>query len=104
MGARKCFSSLKRLVICLRIGWALERPHTEFARQLWLSPGDLERLVVAALLSNVRFGIYYGVSNNTRSHWSIENARADLGYHPLDNSEMFSTSTEPSGCRAEPRP
>ena len=48
-------------VVCLRLGWVLERPHNEQARWQWLSPDDLARLVSGALLSDVRFGIYYGV-------------------------------------------
>jgi NAD+ dependent glucose-6-phosphate dehydrogenase len=76
-------------VVCLRFGWVLERPHNEQARWQWLSPDDLARLVSGALLSDVRFGIYYGVSNNTQRHWSVENARLDLGYEPVDDSEPY---------------
>jgi NAD+ dependent glucose-6-phosphate dehydrogenase len=76
-------------VVCLRFGWVLERPHNEQARWQWLSPGDLARLVSGALLSDVRFGIYYGVSSNTRRHWSVENARLELGYEPADDSEQY---------------
>ena len=83
-------------VICLRIGWALERPHNEVARFMWLSPDDLARLVSGALLSRVRFGIYYGVSANTQRHWSVENAQVDLGYEPLDNSEVYFVGPEPA--------
>lgn len=76
-------------VVCLRFGWVLERPHNEQARWQWLSPDDLARLVSGAILSDVRFGIYYGVSNNTQRHWSVENARRDLGYEPADDSEGY---------------
>ena len=84
-------------VVCLRFGWVLERPHNEQARWQWLSPDDLARLVSAALQSDVRFGIYYGVSNNTQRRWSIENARLDLGYEPADDSEHYFVAT--SGAR-----
>lgn len=76
-------------VICLRIGWALERPHNEQARMMWLSPGDLQQLVRCCLNSTVSFGIYYAVSDNTKRRWSIENARTELGYAPVDDSEEF---------------
>jgi hypothetical protein len=46
-------------------------------------------LVSGALLSDARFGIYYGVSNNTQRRWSVENARLDLGYEPADDSEQY---------------
>jgi len=81
-------------VICLRIGWALERPHNEVARFMWLSPDDLARLVTGALLSTVRFGIYYGVSDNTQRHWAIDNAQVDLGYEPQDDSEVYFAGPE----------
>lgn len=74
-------------VICLRIGWVLKQPHNEQARRMWLSPGDLTKLLRGALTTTVSYGIYYGVSNNTENHWSIENARRDLGYNPTSNSE-----------------
>jgi nucleoside-diphosphate-sugar epimerase len=76
-------------VICLRIGWVRETPHNEEARMMWLSPGDLTQLVCAGLSSDVRFGIYYGVSNNAKRRWDIDNAREDLGYEPADDSEVY---------------
>jgi NAD+ dependent glucose-6-phosphate dehydrogenase len=76
-------------VICLRIGWVLERPHNEMALRMWLSPGDLGRLVIGALESTRRFGVYYGVSANRRRRWDLTEAERDLGYLPLDDSEQF---------------
>jgi NAD+ dependent glucose-6-phosphate dehydrogenase len=76
-------------VVCLRIGWVLSRPHNEAALRQWLSPGDLGRLVVGALESDCHYGIYYGVSANQRRHWDISDAKADLGYEPVDDSEVF---------------
>lgn len=76
-------------VICLRIGWVLEKPHNEQARMMWLSPDDLTQFICAALASDVRFGIYYGVSNNARRRWSIDNAKQDFGYVPADDSETY---------------
>jgi NAD+ dependent glucose-6-phosphate dehydrogenase len=76
-------------VVCLRIGWVLSQPHNEMALRMWLSPGDLGRLVVGALESECRYGVYYGVSANQRRHWDIADARRDLGYEPIDDSEVF---------------
>jgi NAD+ dependent glucose-6-phosphate dehydrogenase len=76
-------------VICLRIGWVLDRPHNEMALRMWLSPGDLGRLVVGAIETGKRFGVYYGVSANQRRQWDISGARHDLGYEPQDDSEVF---------------
>lgn len=82
-------------VICLRIGWVRADPASEaadtgvdIARMMWLSSADLAQLVTRSLSSDVRFGIYYGVSANSTRHWSIENAAADLGYHPVDDSAL----------------
>jgi nucleoside-diphosphate-sugar epimerase len=76
-------------VICLRIGWVLEKPHNEQARMMWLSPGDLTRFICAALSSDVHFGIYYGVSSNAKRRWNIDNAKEDLCYEPADDSEVY---------------
>jgi nucleoside-diphosphate-sugar epimerase len=76
-------------MICLRIGWFLPRPHNETAMRMWLSPRDMGQLVRCSLEAPVRFGVYYGVSANTRLKWDIENARRELGYHPQDDSEAY---------------
>ena len=75
--------------ICLRIGWVLERPFNEQGLRMWLSPRDLGQLVIRSLEADVRFGIYYGVSANARCKWDVENARRELGYEPVDDSEAF---------------
>lgn len=74
--------------ICLRIGAVLK--HDDPTRQaenrrIWLSHGDLVQLVEKSLSSDVAFGIYYGISNNKDAFWDISNARADLGYEPVDD-------------------
>jgi nucleoside-diphosphate-sugar epimerase len=76
-------------VICLRIGWVLERPHNEMALRMWLSHRDLGQLMLAALGTDIGYGIYYGVSANTRCKWDTTAARRDLGYEPVDDSEAF---------------
>ena len=37
----------------------------------------------------LKFGIYYGVSNNKWRFWDISNSESDLGYKPTDNAEMW---------------
>jgi NAD+ dependent glucose-6-phosphate dehydrogenase len=79
-------------VICLRIGWALDKPHSELGLRLWLSPDDLCRLVDCCLGAMVQFGVYYGVSANTRCTYDMAPARRDLGYIPQDDSEVFAAA------------
>jgi len=76
-------------VICLRIGWFLSKPHNETALRMWLSPRDLHRLIDCCLATNITYGVYYAASANTRGTWDMTNAKADLGYEPLDDSEAF---------------
>jgi len=45
--------------------------------------------VEKSLSTNVVFGIYYGVSNNKGAFWDISNARADLGYEPVDDASTL---------------
>jgi nucleoside-diphosphate-sugar epimerase len=53
----------------------------------WLSHADLARLVDACLQAEqINFGIYYGVSDNPYRFWTLDSARADLGYWPEDGA------------------
>ncbi len=75
--------------ICLRIGAVLQDddPTTD-ARNLriWLSHRDLVQLVEKSMLTNVPFGIYYGISNNKGAFYDLANARDELGFVPLDDA------------------
>jgi nucleoside-diphosphate-sugar epimerase len=98
-------------VYCLRIGSVRsdDNPHSEEllaggpdflnlttreqrARRMsavWMSHRDLAGLVDACLRAeHIRFGIYYGVSDNPYRFWSVENAFADLGWRPLDAAPL----------------
>ena len=76
-------------VACIRIGGARPKPLDDRDLSIWLSPGDLGRLVTACLTSpDLGFVIVYGVSNNTRGWWDLEAGRR-LGYEPEDDAETF---------------
>jgi len=76
-------------VACLRIGGARPKPVDERDLSIWLSPGDLGRLVVACLTSpELEFAIVYGASRNTRGWWDLEPGRR-LGYEPQDDAEVY---------------
>jgi nucleoside-diphosphate-sugar epimerase len=75
--------------VCLRIGSVLKNndPHENPRYECtWLSHRDLVQLVRKSLLADVKFGIYYGVSNNSRRFWDISNAVAEINYHPEDDA------------------
>jgi uronate dehydrogenase len=78
-------------MICLRIGWALERPASEPGLRMWLSPRDLGMTVRLHLETPIRFGLYSAVSNKRRCLWDIENARRELGFCPGDDSGAYAT-------------
>lgn len=75
--------------IGLRLGATTPRP-TEYGQLPgWLGPADLRQLVTLSLTTDVRFGVYPGISANTRSRWDICTARQDLGYAPVLDSEDY---------------
>jgi len=86
--ARYYFDRWGVKAICLRIGSVLkddDPTRQSQNRRIWLSHRDLVQLVEKSLAADVTFGIYYGISNNRDAFWDISNARADLGYTPVDD-------------------
>jgi nucleoside-diphosphate-sugar epimerase len=78
-------------VICLRIGTVREKERELLrkdprASRTILSHVDLINLFRSAIESTVKFGVYYGVSDNPGRPWSIKNAIDELGFHPQVNS------------------
>ena len=82
-------------VICLRIGTcrsenSVINRKSDRILSTWLSLRDTVHLVKRSIESeSAKFGIYYGISNNTRAYWDIQNAREELGYDPQDNAEDY---------------
>jgi nucleoside-diphosphate-sugar epimerase len=76
--------------------WRKEDPlklHRDLGQ--WVSPRDLAQLFVKSVEApniedeyGIPFQVFYGVSANTRSSWSIANARQVIGYEPQDDSEV----------------
>jgi len=79
-------------VICLRIGSALVKPGNPRALGTWISPRDLTQLTWRSIEAPVTYGVFYGISGNTRRQWDITNARELLGYAPEDDGESFAGS------------
>jgi hypothetical protein len=72
-------------------------PRERYIRELagYISERDLRQLFVKSIETpdiedehGVPFHIFYGVSGNARTFWSITNARAVIGYAPEDDSEV----------------
>jgi len=88
-------------IICLRICYfrAYEDPLLRIpghdVQYDWCSPRDLTQLIVKSLRSDLRFGIFFGISNNTKCRWDLSNAKELLGYEPQDNAAAFLTKSEP---------
>jgi len=80
-------------MICLRIGGvnAEDRPPFEegWARSSWLSQRDVAQMVQRAIEApdDLRYDVFYVVSNNTWRWVDIDSARQVLGYAPQDNAE-----------------
>ncbi|GGP40514.1 NAD-dependent epimerase/dehydratase family protein [Saccharothrix coeruleofusca] len=76
-------------VIAVRIGSCFEKPRDTRMLSTWLSPDDGARLFEACLSApSPGFRVVWGVSDNTRRWFSLDEARA-LGYAPEDDSEVF---------------
>lgn len=93
-------------VHCLRIGWVIRGDDPRQAnfseetrpalspedarartRAIWLSFRDCAHLIDCCLRADhIRYGIYYGISNNPRQFYDLSNAREELGYQPLDSA------------------
>jgi hypothetical protein len=61
----------------------------------YISERDLQQLFVKSIETEnienehgVPFQVFYGVSENSRSFWSIANARKVIGYAPQDDAEV----------------
>ena len=84
-------------VHCLRIGSFVpeNRPRSVRALSTWMSHPDMARLVQRCIeAEDVKFGIFYGISDNTRKYWDIANARELVGYDPEDDAETYAGEIE----------
>lgn len=75
-------------VMCVRIGYADERPVDRRRLSIWTSWRDLAQLVRIGLdHPQLRYAVVYGVSNNTRGFFDNDTAFR-LGYQPQDDAEQ----------------
>jgi UDP-glucose 4-epimerase len=69
-------------LIGLRFGLCTPQASPAEAVAGWLGTTDLRRVVVAALETDVRLGVYHAVSWPSRHRWNIEPTVRELGYEP----------------------
>jgi len=77
-------------------GEKLHKNQVSYRRNLgaYISPRDLCQLYIKSIetkdihdADGIPHQVFYGISNNTRAFWSIDNARQVIGYAPEDDSE-----------------
>lgn len=80
-------------VICLRIGTVnrQNRPLSVRHFATLLTHRDLAHLVDRCIKAppEIRFAIFYGVSNNRWRFWDISDSRDSIGYNPQDDAEAW---------------
>ncbi|MEV4012109.1 NAD(P)-dependent oxidoreductase [Nonomuraea angiospora] len=72
-------------VTVVRLGTCNEASGDTRGLATWISPDDLTRLIEAALTAP-GYHVVWGVSDNARRWWSLEEAKA-IGYESRDSSE-----------------
>jgi len=76
-------------VTCLRIGNVGDAPADLRRLSIWVSGEDIAQLVRIGLEHpDIRYEIFYGVSDNAASFWDNSNARR-FGYRPQGRAEDF---------------
>jgi len=95
-------------VFDLRIGWVMDEddpmqadvsngstpPIPDVASRgracaIWLSHRDCAELIRCCLeTDHVRYGVYYGISDNAGKFYDLSNAREELGYEPRDSAPI----------------
>ncbi len=80
-------------MICLRIGRVTpeDRPRAPRDHSVWCSQRDIAQIIEKSILApeDLRFDIFYGVSNNKWTYRDIDHARQVLGYAPEDSVDEF---------------
>jgi uronate dehydrogenase len=80
-------------VICIRVGRYIGRDEPQDVRQVsvLITPRDMAHLMDRCIAApdDVRFAIFYGVSNNKWRIWDISEAQRLIGYEPQDNMEAW---------------
>lgn len=91
-------------VTCLRIGNVADAPVDERRMSIWLKPEDLAQLVRIGLEHpDIRFEVFYGVSNNAASWYDNSNATR-FGYRPTGRAEDYRAAAMEAQKKIKPDP
>ena len=89
---RYYYETYKIQSINLRIGTVLkiDSPKSDIRHYAtWLSHKDIAQLVEKSIIHDLKFEIFYGVSNNKWRFWDIENSYNKISYEPVENAENY---------------
>src|SRR3954453_15816969 len=84
-------------LIGLRLGLCSPTASAAEAVAGWLRPADLQQIVVRALETDVRFGVYSAVSWPSRGRWNLDATIGELGYEP-DREGPWQADDEGAGA------
>jgi uronate dehydrogenase len=91
-------------VTALRIGNVADAPVDKRRLSIWLKAEDLVQLIRIGLEHpDIRFEIFYGVSDNETSWWNNENA-ARFGYRPQGKAAQFRAQAMAQEAKLRPDP
>ena len=89
-------------VTCIRIGNVNDKPLDKRRLSIWIKPDDLVQLIRIGLEHpDIRFEIFYGVSDNETAWWDNSNTRR-FGYRPQGRSEDFRAEAMETQARLGP--
>jgi nucleoside-diphosphate-sugar epimerase len=77
--------------LCVRVGWVVgeNRPPNARGQAIWCSHRDIVQLLERCLNApaDLRFDVFFGVSDNRYNLVDLEHARQVLGYAPQDHAQ-----------------
>lgn len=79
--------------IAIRIGWVVgeDRPPGATSADIWCSQRDIAALIECCINApdELRFDIFYGLSNNKYNWVDLDHARRQVGFEPQDRAEDY---------------
>ena len=91
--ARHFTDSSDLSIVCLRIGLvnAVDRPTDSRQFSVWCSQRDISQMVERCILAppELRYDIFYAVSNNKWGYRDISHARDVVGFEPQGEAEAY---------------